>query len=136
MEIYKYYYNTKEWNDICNSKLMGKERDKAFEEYIKKHGEKVGIKEYFNDSERNSFWKDNGYSYKCFGEAENCFERLAMGEIDYDEDLSYCRASSHNPEDLCESRTDWDEMKSYADGLSYFIKQLKCEIASGKIVLA
>ena len=32
--------------------------------------------------------------------------------------------------------TDWDDMKSYADGLYYFIESLKSEIAEGKIILA
>lgn len=134
MEIYKYYYNNQEWERIRNSNLRGKERDEAFDAYIKEHGEKVSVKDYFNDGEREG-WRDKNYSYKCFGEAENCFERLAKGEIDFDDDLSYCSVSKNSPEDLIEERTDWDEMKSYADGLDYFISQLKREIASGKIII-
>lgn len=135
MEIYKYYHNTKEWNEICNGKLKSKEREAAFDNYIKEHGEKVSVKDYFNDGDRDG-WRDKTYSYKCFGEAENCFERLAKGEIDYDNGLSYCSVSNKFPEDLIEERTNWNEMKSYADGLYYFIERLKREIASGKIVLA
>lgn len=135
MEIYKYYYDTDEWEQIRNSNLKGKKREEAFDAYIKEHGEKVSIKDYFNDGERDN-WRDKTYSYKCFGEAENCFERLAKSEMNFDNDLCYCSVSNNSPEDLIEERTDWDEMKSYADGLYYFIERLKGEIASGKIVLA
>lgn len=137
MEIYKYYHNTKEWNEICNSKLKSKEREAAFDNYIKTKGQKVTLQEYFKDYDRNSFslYKERNYAYKCFGEAKNCLERLAMEETDWDDGLSYCSAKSHHPEDLIESRTDWDEMQSYADGLYYFIESLKREIAEGKIVV-
>jgi len=134
MEIYKYYHNTKEWNEILNSPLKGKERDTAFYNYIKEHGEIVSIKDYFQDFQRKNWRTD--YSYKCFGKPENCIERLAFGEIDFDADLLYCDTSERSPEDLTESRTDWDEMKSYADGLERFIDNLKGEIANGTIVLA
>lgn len=133
MEIYKYYNNTKEWNEIVNSKLGDKERNIAFDNYIKKHGTKVSLKEYFNDHDRNRCWKGLGYFYEFFGEAENCIERLAKSEVNYDSDLEYCSVVKNFPEDLCESRTDWDEMKGYADGLESFISQLKSEIASGEI---
>ena len=133
MEIYKYYFNTKEWEQIRNSNLKRKDRDEAFDAYIKKHGEKVSIKDYFDDCNRDN-WRNKDYAYKCFGDAENCIERLAMEETDWDDGLSYCSAKSNHPEDLIESRTDWDEMKSYADGLYYFISQLKREIASGTII--
>lgn len=138
MEIYKYDHTTKEWDEIRNSKLKSKEREAAFDNYIKTKGRKVSLQEYFNDSDRNDFsWRcEKSYSYKCFGEAENCFERLAKEEIDWDEGLCYCTTKDRSPEDLIESRTDWDEMKSYADGLYYFIESLKREIAEGKIVLA
>lgn len=135
MEIYRYDYTTKEWNDIRNSNLKSKERDAAFDDYIKSKGKKVTLVEYFQDGNRDSFDLncDRGYSYKAFGEPENCLERLAKEEIDYDTDLLYCSMHKKFPEDLCECRTDWDQMKSYADGLYYFIESLKGEIASGKV---
>lgn len=133
MEIYKYNHQTKKWRDIVNSSLIGKEREAAFEAYIKKFGEKVSIQDYFNDANRKNWRTD--YSYKCFGNTENCFERLAKGEIDWDEDLCYCDKSEISSEDLVESRTDWDKMKSYADGLVYFINSLKREIANGKLTI-
>lgn len=137
MEIYKYYYNTKEWKNLVNdSSLKGKARDLAIDNHIKTKGEKVSIQDYFNDNQRNSFswYNDKGYSYKCFGEVENCIERLAKAETDYDDDLSYCDARERHPEDLCEERTNWENMKSYANGLCYFIESLKSEIAEGKII--
>ena len=135
MEIYKYYYNTKEWKDLVNdSSLKGKVRDLAIDNHIKTKGEKVSIQDYFNDHQRNGWYNDKGYSYKCFGEVENCIERLIKAERDFDDDLSYCDAIERHPEDLCESRTDWEDMKSYADGLYYFIESLKSEIAEGKII--
>lgn len=134
MEIYKYYFNTDEFEQIRNSNLSGKKKDEAFDAYIKEHGEKVSVKDYFNDNNRDG-WRDKDYAYKCFGDAENCIERLVKSEVDYDCDLNYCSIANNFPEDLCESRTDWDKMKSYADGLYYFIRQLKREIASGEIIL-
>lgn len=138
MEIYKYDHTTKEWDEILNSKLKSKEREAAFDNYIKTKGQKVSLQDYFKDGDRNNLsWRcEKSYSYKCFGEAENCFERLAKEEIDWDEGLCYCSTRDRSPEDLIESRTDWDDMKSYADGLYYFIGSLKREIAEGKIVLA
>lgn len=134
MEIYKYSYDTKEFKAICDSNLTGKERDKAIDEYIKKYGEKVSIADYFNDSQRKRSWRTN-YSYKCFGEVGNCIERLVKGELDYDDSLTYCNTREAFPEDLVESRTDWYDMKCYADGLAFFIDSLKMEIANGTIVV-
>jgi soluble cytochrome b562 len=59
-----------------------------------------------------------------------------LWQIDFDENLSYCDISHRSPEDLVESRTDWDDMKAYADGLDAFISALKGEIVNGTIVLA
>lgn len=136
MDIYKYDITTDEWNAIRNSNLNSKKREEAFDNYIKTKGQKVSLKHYFNDPQRNDFWRDKTYCYKCFGEAENTIERLAKSEIDWDEGLSYCNAKDHNHEDLIESRTDWDEMESYANGLYYFVEQLKREFANGTLVLA
>ena len=99
-----------------------------------KNGAEVSIKDYFNDENRDNFTSKQ-YSYKCFGEPENCIERLAVAEMNYDNELSYCTAKDHSPEDLCEARTDWSDMKNYADGLYYFIWSLKREIAAGTIVI-
>lgn len=132
IQIYRYQHNTQEWHDLINSSLKGKERDNAINDFIKKNGTEVSIQEYLNDFNRRSF-RDKGYSYKCFGEAENCIERLVYGELEYDEGLSYCNTREHCPEDLCESRTDWDDMKGYADGMASFIDSLKSEVANGTI---
>lgn len=132
IQIFRYQYNTQEWHDLINSSLKGKERDNAINDFIKKNGTEVSIQEYLNDFNRRSF-RDKGYSYKCFGEAENCIERLVYGELEYDEGLSYCNTREHCPEDLCESRTDWDDMKGYADGMAIFIDSLKSEVANGTI---
>lgn len=132
INIYKYYHNTKEWKELINSNLKGKERHKAINDFIKNNGDEVSIKEYFSDNERYSLNKD--YSYECFGEPTNSIEKLAYGEIVNFSDLSYCNAKKRCPEDLVESRTSWDEMKEYADGLYYFIDSLKNEIARGELV--
>lgn len=134
MEIYKYYHNTKEWREIVNSKLKNKEKEAAFDNYIKECGVKVSLQDYFKDYQRKKYFVD--YSYKCFGEATNCFERLAKGEIDWDNDLRYCDKSESHPEDLVEERTDWGKMKSYADGLADFISLLKSEIADGTLTIS
>ena len=133
MEIYKYAINTKDWKNIVNSNLKGKQRQTAFDNYIKATGTKVTLQNYFDDDQRDSYPKD--YSYQYFGEVKNSLERLAAAEMEYDDDLSYCSAKDNHPEDLCESRTDWDDMKNYADGLYRFIEQLKSEIASGVLTI-
>lgn len=135
IKIYKYHIEDKGFRDVVNDNtLKGKKRTEALDNWVKENGTEVSIKDYFNDYNRNSWRKD--YAYRCFGKAENCIERLVYAELEYDNDLSYCCVREASPEDLIESRTDWDAMKSYADGLSYFIDSLKSEIAEGKIILA
>lgn len=135
IKIYKYNPEDKRFRDVVNnSTLKGKKREEALDNWVKENGAEVSIKDYLNDYNRNSWRKD--YAYRCFGKAENCIERLAYAEIEYDGDLSYCTVRENSPEDLIESRTSWDEMKNYADGLAYFIESLKSEIADGKIILA
>lgn len=134
IEIYKYTYNTNEWENICNSKLQGQERQNAFNEYIKTYGTKVTIREYFKDFRR----KDGYYtkiSYKCFGKPTNAIEQIVYAETDYLDNLSYQSAKDNYPEDLIESRTDWEDMKDYADGMYYFIQDLMGDIANGVITL-
>ena len=41
-----------------------------------------------------------------------------------------------NSEDLIESRTSWEELKSYADEMYYFIDEIKSEIANGTIIIS
>lgn len=136
IKIYKYDYNDKGFRAVVNDNtLKGKKREEALDNWIKANGTEVTIKDYFNDHNRDSFY-DKEYSYHCDGKPNNCIERLAYAEIEYDGDLSYCTVREHSPEDLIESRTDWDEMRNYADGLAYFIDNLKSEIAEGKIILA
>lgn len=135
IKIYKYNPEDKRFRDVVNnSTLKGKKREEALDNWVKENGAEVSIKDYLNDYNRNSWRKD--YAYRCFGKAENCIERLVYAELEYDNDLSYCWVREASPEDLIESRTDWDAMKSYADGLAYFIESLKSEIADGKIILA
>lgn len=137
MEIYKYNESlteTKEWQDIVNSTDSYKERDKLLDELIKKNGNEVTVQEYFCDGKRISRYScDSKYLYKCFGKPSNLFERLAFSEIDYDDDLSYFNLKKYHPEDLTENRTCWEELEYYANGMYYFIEELKHEIASGNI---
>jgi hypothetical protein len=135
IKIYKYNHQDERFITVVNDNtLKGKERNEAIDNWVKENGTEVSLKDYFSDCDRNNWRKD--YAYRSFGKAENCIERLAWGEIEYDDDLSYCTMKNLCPEDLIESRTKWDEMKSYADGLYYFIVSLKNEITEGKIILA
>ena len=142
MKIYK--YSTKDLSIFKNS-LDVKDIDKKkklVQNYIEENGTLVTIQEYFADYNRNfsgywncatQKWVDREYSYDCCGKPTNCLERLAYAEIEFDGDLYYCSLATNSPEDLCESRTDWEDLKGYADGLMSFIKELKYEIAEGKI---
>lgn len=135
MKIYRYNHNNPEYRKVVNNPtLKGEKRNEAIDEAIHILGEEISIREYFNDHKRNYLLRDDDISYAIFGKPENTIERLAYAEIEYDNDLSYCDAKMHSPEDLIEARTSWDEMESYADGLYYFIESLKSEIACGKIV--
>lgn len=132
IKIYKYNHNDKGFRAVVNDNtLKGKNREEAIDNWIKDNGTEVTIKDYLSDYWRHSFRKD--YSYRTLGKPENCIERLAYAEIEYDCDLSYCTVREHSPEDLIESRTSWDEMRNYADGLASFINSLKSEIANGTI---
>lgn len=134
MEIYKYTYDTNEWKNIRNSKLQGQERQNAFNEYIKTYGTKVTIREYFKDFRRGDDYYTQ-ISYKCFGKPTNAIEQIVYAETDYLDNLSYLSAKDNYPEDLIESRTDWERMKDYADGMYYFIHDLIKDIANGKIIV-
>jgi len=147
LKIYKYNTDS-QWKSFIealnNSNKIGLEREAAIQEYIEANGQLVTVQEYFADRRRNEseYWSfamkkmiSKGYSYQCYGEVTNCFEKLAYGEMEYDNDLYYCDLSKSSPEDLCESRTDWDDLKEYADGLVSFIDKLKDEIAEGKITI-
>lgn len=135
IEIYKYNPSSI-WfkNVVNNSALKGKKRDISIENAIKEHGVQISIVEYFKDWKRNSCGK--GYCYACYGEVENSIERLVNAEINYDEGLNYLSAKNNAPEDLIESRTSWDEMKEYADGLYYFIDSVISDVVIGKIIVS
>ena len=132
IKIYKYNNNDKGFRAVVNDNtLKGKNHEEAIDNWIKDNGTEVTIKDYLSDYWRHSFRKD--YSYRALGKPENCIERLAYAEIEYDCDLSYCTVREHSPEDLIESRTSWDEMRNYANGLASFIDSLKSEIVNGTI---
>lgn len=135
IEIYKYSPSSTWFKDVVNnSVLKGRKRDLAKEIAIKEHGEQISIVEYFKDWNRNSWSKD--YCYSCYGEAENSIERLVNAEINYDGGLDYLSAKNNNPEDLIESRTSWDRMKNYADGLYRFINSVISDVVAGKIIVS
>lgn len=132
MEIYRYNPNCKEWEDIRNSGLTGSKREEAFKECAKRIGTRLTLKEYFSMSIRESDWR-TGICYQCIGKPDNILEELAYSEIEYLSELSYCSIRDHCPEDLIESRTDWDTLKGYADDLASFIERLKNEIGTGNL---
>ena len=135
IEIFKYNPSSAWFKDVVNdSALKGKKRDIAIENAIKEHGVQISIVEYFKDLKRNSWGKD--YCYACYGEAEDSIERLVNAEINYDESLTYLSAKNNHPEDLIESRTSWDEMKDYADGLYWFINSVISDVVTGKIIVS
>ena len=131
-EIYKYNPNCIEWDAIRNSKLTGAERIEAFNECAKKIGTKLTLQEYFDIPCRDSSWW-NDVCYICIGKPTNILEELAYSELEYHNELYYCEMRDRHPEDICESRTDWDSMRGYADSLADFIDRLKNEVGSGKL---
>jgi hypothetical protein len=133
-EIYKYNPNCQEWYDcVKNPKLDAIERKKTINERIKKIGTKLTLQEYFSIPYRASDFT-KGICYRCIGKPTNTLERLAFSEMENDNDLSYISMSQSFPEDFVESRTSYEDMIDYANGLKYFIEELKDEIANGKIV--
>ncbi len=134
IKIYKYSITSKEYLDVIQDRsLSGKKRDEAIDAKIKEIGKEVSVREYFSDYSRDSWRID--YRYAIFGEPENCIEKLAKSETNFDNDLSYLSTRNNCPEDLIEERTSWDEMKDFASGLANFIESLESEIATGKIVV-
>ena len=135
IEIYKYNPSSTWFKDVVNdSTLKGKKRDIAIENAIKEHGVQISIVEYFKDWKRNNWGKD--YCYACYGEEEDSIERLVNAEINYDNNLIYLSVKNNHPEDLIESRTSWNEMKDYADGLYWFIDSLISDVVIGKIIVS
>lgn len=132
VKIYKYNPRSIWFKEaVNNGKLKGKKRDIAIANAIKENGVQISIVEYLKDWNRNGWGED--YCYACYGEAENSIERLVNAEINYDECLDYWNVKNNSPEDLIESRTSWDEMKSYADGLYRFISSVISDVVTGKI---
>lgn len=133
MKIYKYNPNCKEWEDVRNSKLVGIKRKNAFNECVKNIGVELTLQEYFAIYPRESDFT-KGVCYRCIGEPTNIFERLAYSEIEHDDDLLYIHMSKSFPEDFVESRTSYEDMINYADGLAYFIDRLKDDIGRGNLI--
>ena len=133
MKIYKYNPNCKEWDDIRNSKLVGIEREDAFNECTKNIGEELTLQEYFGIYPRESDF-EKGICYRCIGKPTNILERLAYSELEYDDELSYTHMSKSFPEDFIENRTSYSDMIDYADGMAYFIDRLKVEIGNGNLI--
>ena len=136
IKIYKYpknVHNTEEWENVLNSNISYKEKEKLFNEISIKYGKEVTIQEYFSDYSRSSWIKD--YNYIMVGEPSNVIEKLVSSEIG-DYLLNYCYMKDRSSEDLIESRTSWDELASYADEMYYFIDEIKSEIANGTIIIS
>ena len=94
----------------------------------------ISIVEYLKDWNRNGWGKD--YCYACYSETENSIERFVNAEINGDGCLDYWNVKNNCPEDLIESRTNWDEMKDYADGLYWFINSVISDFITGKIIVS
>lgn len=135
IEIYKYNPSSAWFKDVVNDDtLKGKKRDIAIDNAIKENGSQISIVEYLKDWNRNGWGKD--YCYACYGEAEDSIEGLVNAEINGDECLNYWNVKNNCPEDLIESRTNWDEMKGYADGLYWFINSVISDVVTGKIIVS
>lgn len=79
------------------------------------------------------FWKREQTGYNCSSEVKNWFFVVGKPESIIDElvnlkmgesNVYYPWISSHSPEDLIESRTDWERLKELADEMYYFIGRL------------
>ena len=88
MKIYKYNPNCKEWENIRNSKLVGIERENAFNECVKNIGVELTLQEYFAIYPRKSDFT-KGVCYRCIDKPTNILERLAYSEMESDDDLLY-----------------------------------------------
>lgn len=135
IKIYKYNPRSIWFKEaVNNGKLKGKKRDIAIANAIKENGVQISIVEYLKDWNRNDWGED--YCYACYGEAENSIERLVNAEINGDGCFNYWNVKNNCPEDLIESRTSWDEMKGYADGLCSFISSVISDFVTGKIIIS
>lgn len=137
MEIYIYNINTEELNRIRDLKVKSEEREKLIEEYVIRTGSRITPQQFFRESRwnRKNQWR-NGKAYHVVGKPKNIIERLVYSEVEYDSELYYVNARYDYPEDMVESRTDWEEMKTYADELVSFIEEVKEQIANGTIVVS
>lgn len=57
------------------------------------------------------------------GSPESIIDELINLKIG-DSDVYYPTICRHSPEDLIESRTDWEQLKGHADDMYYFIERL------------
>lgn len=138
MKIYRYSIETEEFNKIRNSSLTGQKREDTFDEYIERTGTEISIQDYFNlnKSDRTNRRRKSNIKYTTIGKPENILDELAFSEHNYSSKLYYSNAVYDDPEDLVESRTDYDTLKSYADELVCFIDDLKDAIAAGHLKIS
>lgn len=128
MKIVIYNPHTKGWNkfiESLGSNCRGEERDKAVQAYIEKTGQEVSATEFL----KNRYVYTDLFGdlrYRFVGEPNNPLEKL----VKFVYNGSYIDRKRKAPEDFTESRTDWDDMVSYADEMADFIEDLMEDMAT------
>lgn len=101
------------------TKLNKKKWDLLLNQSFSMTAKEFWINEWENyfKSQGNDFW------FFVVGEPESIIDELINLKIG-DSYVSYPWVYEHSPEDLIESRTDWDMLKKHADNMYYFIDNL------------
>lgn len=127
MKIIIYNPNTKEWNAFINSLVSeGAKRDKDIEDRIIEIGEEISASEFVKNSHLYTSWSRKLY-YEFIGEPSNPLEKMIKFVYS---GSNYINMKRSFPEDLTESRTDWDDMVNYADEMASFIENIMEDVAN------
>ena len=126
MKIIIYDPNTKEFSEFINSfNSIGRKRDKAIDAYIADNGKEISAVEFVRDSYLYTGWCRK-LNYKFIGEPCSPLEKMVKFVYS---GVSYIYMKENFPEDLIESRTDWDDMVTYADEMASFIEEIMEDLA-------
>lgn len=110
------YVGKTAWEDLlssCECLTSGEFWKNEWEEY-----ERLKYSWNYKDAEKLKYW------FIIDGEPNSIADELVKLKLGENDECRYPWAVEHHPEDLSESRTDWEEMKDYADEMYYFIHRL------------
>lgn len=120
--IYKIWNNVEGVNDAYDRRNRNKKTKEAWQKILDS-SESYTAEEWAELGISMRHWTYEGYFWHVEGTPESIVEELVNWKLGFSK-IDYSSIRKNFPEDLIESRTDWDTMKQYADDLDDFIDKL------------